>query len=85
MDRGEVGETKRDWRRGCTWEAWDSGYLLTAVEVQCSLEVEAQREKRLVEVSPVNKEQREYGNPGSLLSRILFTVSLPLGRPMPLG
>lgn len=34
MDRGEVRETRRDWARGCPWEAWESGYLPTAVEVQ---------------------------------------------------
>lgn len=34
MDHGEVRETRRDWRRRCTWEACDSGDLLTAAEVQ---------------------------------------------------
>lgn len=34
MDRGEVRETRRDWARGRPWEAWESGYLPTAVEVQ---------------------------------------------------
>lgn len=79
MDWGEVRETRRDWGRGRTGEAWEGGYLPTAVEVQhCRIwttEALLKPEKlKLRERKALSKLAKERWKPGCSLSGILFTV-----------